>query len=211
MSYTLDGKNYVVEIVRKNNKNIYIRVKDNNTIYVTASYFTTKGQILRLLDSNQKFLRKALEKQKQVQTRKEKIYYLGKAYDLIISNLFSKVEVEDSKIFTKSEKEFQKWYKRQMQDLFLERYQYYYQQFEEDIPYYSLKFRTMKTRWGVCNRKSKTITLNTRLLEYDKKCLDYVIVHELSHLLEFNHSANFWRVVEKYYPNYKQIRKILKD
>ena len=95
--------------------------------------------------------------------------------------------------------------------IFEQRYQYCYQMFKEKIPLYILKFRTMKTRWGVCNRKSKTITLNTRLLEYDISCLDYVIIHELSHLLEFNHSTNFWKIVEKYCPNYKQIRKILKD
>ena len=88
---------------------------------------------------------------------------------------------------------------------------YYYDKFNESIPYFTLRFRNMKTRWGVCNRKSKTITLNTNLINYDLSCLDYVIVHEISHLVEFNHSSNFWKVVEKYYPDYKIIRKILKD
>ena len=69
----------------------------------------------------------------------------------------------------------------------------------------------MKTRWGVCYRKSKTITLNTRLLEYDISCLDYVIIHELSHFIHPNHSKEFWKLVSKYCNNYKDMRKKLKD
>lgn len=211
MEYQLDNQIYKVEIVRKNNKNIYVRVKDNNVIYVTANYFTTKNQIINILDNNQSFLRKALAKKKKEEIRKDKIFYLGKEYDLVISNLFSEVEVDNNKIYAKNMKHFENWYKKEMKRIFEERYNYYYHQFEEDIPFFTLKFRLMKTRWGVCNRKSKTITLNTKLLEYDSCCLDYVIVHELSHLIEFNHSSNFWRVVKKYYPNYKIVRKILKD
>ena len=69
----------------------------------------------------------------------------------------------------------------------------------------------MTSRWGVCNVKSKTVTLNLELIKYDLKYLDYVIVHELSHLIYANHSKDFWNVVSKYVPNYKKIRKEMKD
>lgn len=211
MNYCLDGINYNVEIVRKNNKNIYVRVRDDLTIYVTASYFTTKKEVLYLLDSNKEFLRKAIRKKEEKETSNNMVSYLGKKYHLIISNLFKEVEFEDDKIYCSSVDGFHKWQTKKMKSLFQERYAFYYNQFEENIPLPTLKFRTMKTRWGVCNRKSGTITLNTKLLEYEVSCLDYVIVHELSHLVEFNHSSSFWKVVEKYYPNYKIVRKILKD
>ena len=74
-----------------------------------------------------------------------------------------------------------------------------------------LKIRKMKTRWGVCNKKTKTITLNSELMKYSIDKLDYVIVHELSHFIYFDHSKNFWKQVEKYCPCYKKIRKELKD
>ncbi len=67
----------------------------------------------------------------------------------------------------------------------------------------------MKTRWGVCNRASNTVTLNTNLIKYDISKLDYVIIHELSHFIHFNHSKAFWLTVSKYCPNYKIIRKEL--
>ena len=80
-----------------------------------------------------------------------------------------------------------------------------------DFPYPILKIRTMKTRWGVCNRKIKSVTLNFNLIKYDYDCLDYVIVHELSHFVHFDHSKEFWNTVSKYYPNYKIIQKKLKN
>ena len=60
----------------------------------------------------------------------------------------------------------------------------------------SLTIRKMKTRWGVCNYKTKRVTLNFNLIKKDIKYLDYVIVHELSHLLYPNHSKNFWKYVK---------------
>ena len=69
----------------------------------------------------------------------------------------------------------------------------------------------MTTRWGVCNRKTNTVTLNLELYKYEDKALDYVIVHELSHFIHFNHSKEFWSVVEKYFPDYKKVRQYLKD
>ena len=87
----------------------------------------------------------------------------------------------------------------------------WYQKFEENIPYPKLRIRKMKTRWGVCNRKNNTVTLNSDLIRYPKSCLDYVIVHELSHFVHFDHSKQFWNQVSKYYPQYKETRKYLKN
>ena len=68
----------------------------------------------------------------------------------------------------------------------------------------------MKTRWGVNNNGSHTITLNSELIKKDLDLIDYVIIHELCHFYEPNHSSNFWRHVEEYYPKYKEARKRLR-
>ena len=83
--------------------------------------------------------------------------------------------------------------------------------FEESILLPNLKIRKMKTRWGVCNIKTNNITLNFYLSRYNIECLDYVIIHELAHLLEANHSKKFWNIVSKYCSNYKDIRKKLRS
>ena len=59
--------------------------------------------------------------------------------------------------------------------------------------------------------KHVNVTLNYHLIKYDICCLDYVIVHELSHFIHPNHSKEFWTQVAKYYPNYKKVRKYLKN
>lgn len=67
-----------------------------------------------------------------------------------------------------------------------------------------------KSRWGVCT-SNKEIKLNFRLICLDPNLIDYVIIHELIHLREFNHSKTFWFLVEKVIPNYKTLKNKLKE
>lgn len=211
MKYKINNEVYDVVIEKKNNKNLYIRVKEDLTILVTTNYLTTKKQILDVLDQNQAYIMKMIEKRKKEIEKNKYILYLGNKYDLVFGNLFDEVEIAGKKIYAHDQKQFDKWYKKQMQNIFDEHYQMLYNRFEESIPFYRMRIREMKTRWGVCNVKSKTITLNSRLIEYPLEALDYVIVHELSHLIHFNHSNSFWNLVAKYKPDYKRIRKELKE
>lgn len=209
MKYKVE--NYICEVFieKKGNKNTYIRVKDDLNIYVTTSYFTTNKQITKLLDDNYSYIYKMLETQSKRNSKKELFYYLGKKYDIIIYG--NGIEIYDDKIYVKSIDYLNKWYKKEMKKIYIERLDYNYNLFTENIPYPNLKIRKMTTRWGVCNKKTTTVTLNSELMKYTIDKLDYVIIHELSHFLYFNHSSNFWKQVEKYCPNYKKIRKELKE
>jgi predicted metal-dependent hydrolase len=69
-----------------------------------------------------------------------------------------------------------------------------------------LLFKWMKSKWGVCDVMHKQITLSLQLASYDKNVIDYVIVHELAHLVHPNHSSKFWAYVSQYMPNWKQLR-----
>ena len=69
----------------------------------------------------------------------------------------------------------------------------------------------MKTRWGVNHKRDDSVTLNAKLIRYDIKTIDYVIIHELSHFIHFDHSKAFWQTVEKYMPDYKERQKLLKE
>ena len=80
-----------------------------------------------------------------------------------------------------------------------------------NIPKFTLKIRKMKTRWGVCNYIKNTVTLNSELIKYERNIIDYVIIHEFSHFTHHDHSAAFWSLVAKYYPNYKLARKELRE
>ncbi len=64
----------------------------------------------------------------------------------------------------------------------------------------------IKYAWGSCSSK-KNITLNLELIKYSQEAIRYVILHELCHIKYMNHSKDFWNLVEKYMPNYKQVKK----
>ena len=210
MKYIVEDNEYDVIIIKKNNKNTYIRVKEDLKIYVTTSYFVTKSMIKNILDKNYDYLKKNIERMKLKQEKESEFYFLGHKYDIIIYDS-SKVEVMDNRIYVKSMDALNRWLKKEMKRIYSERLAIIYNMFEEDIPYPNLRLRHMTTRWGVCNKKTITVTLNTELIKYNIRCLDYVIVHELSHLVYFNHSKDFWCLVSKYCPNYKEIKKELKD
>jgi predicted metal-dependent hydrolase len=210
MKFLIDDKEYEVVIQKKNNKNTYIRVKEDLKIYVTTSYFASKLYIYNLLEQNKEYLKKVLTKQ-EIKNENTSFKYLGKKYDVIICNIVNKVELDENKLYTPSEKELDKYIKKNTLELFKERLDYNYNLFLENIPYPKLKIRTMKTRWGVCNKRDNSVTLNSKLIEYNIEALDYVIIHELSHFVHFNHSKEFWMLVSKYNPNYKQIKKYLKE
>ena len=207
MKYVVNDIEYEVVIEKKNNKNTYIRIRDNK-IYITTNYFVSKIYIQSLLDKNYDVIKKMIEKNNQRLERSSKFYYLNKEYDIIFVN-YCDIEINDNKIFVKSEDYLNKWLKKNTEIIFKERLDYIYNLFEENIPYPKLKIRKMKTRWGVCN-KNNSITLNSELIKYGYDQIDYVIIHELSHFIHFDHSKDFWNLVNKYCKNYKEIRKSLK-
>lgn len=210
MKYEIDNKTYNVEIVKKNNKNSYIRVKDEETILVTTSYFTTKSQIKKMLDVNVTSIQKMLKKHVKLNEKKDGFFYLGQRYDIIMLNKIENIKIEGNKIYTQDLKKLDSWVEDNIKKIFSNRFEEIFSIFEEieEIP--TLKIRSMKSRWGVYNRVKHSVTLNKELIKYDITKLDYVIIHELSHVIHFNHSKDFWNLVSKYCPNYKEIRKALR-
>lgn len=211
MKYVIDDIEYDVIIEKKNNKNLYIRVKEAGKIHVTCNFFTTKNMILKVLNENTKSLQKMVKHIEKQKEKSNKFFYLGNSYDIIIKEDTKKVFIEMNKIYTKDLKMLEKWYKDEIVRVFDERYVYVFNHFNENIKSPILKIRNMKTRWGVYNRKNHTITLNSKLIEYDISKIDYVIIHELSHIIHFDHSKDFWNLVSKYCKDYKKIRKEMKE
>jgi predicted metal-dependent hydrolase len=80
---------------------------------------------------------------------------------------------------------------------------------EEKLPFDKVTIRGQKTRWGSCSSR-ETISLNYKLLFLPPEFVRYVLIHELCHTKQLNHSAKFWALVAKKEPNYKQIKKELR-
>ena len=213
MKYEVEGRELEVVIIKKRNKNTYVRVKEDMKIYVTTNYLTTKGYIKKLLDENYNYLCKMVDKMCKRNEKSDLFFYLGSSYDIIFLNDLKKVDVDSENfvIYTKDLKQLNRWYNKVIKNTFIERFTYIYNLFDEVKTIPNLKIRKMKSRWGVYNKVKHSVTLNSELIKYNIRCLDYVIVHELSHVIHFNHSKSFWNLVSKYCSNYKEIRKELKE
>jgi len=211
MKVQFNDKIYDVEIIKKKTtKNTYIRVKDDLTVMVTANWWTSDKEIEKIIIKNQSSIKRMINKEMGKQEKLKYFYYLGKQYDIVYTNNEG-VSIGDERVFVNRNIDLNKWYKKEAQTLFEARIKYWHTRFTRNIPYPDLTIRKMKSRWGVCNTKDKRITLNLELMKKQTECLDYVIVHELSHLVHANHSNKFWSIVEENYPNYKEIRKIIKE
>lgn len=211
MKLQIDNNIYPIVIERKkSNKNTYIRVKKDMTIQVTTNYFTSQKAITKLIEENTDKIEKMINQQKTKNENNTGFFYLGKKYDVVYVE-YCDISLGESKVFSNKKLDIDKWYKKQAQVIFKDHLDNIYHRFSKRIPYPDLRIRKMTTRWGVCNVKTKTVTLNLELIKRDTKYLDYVIVHELSHLIHANHSSKFWDLVEENMPDYKKYRKEMKD
>ena len=90
--------------------------------------------------------------------------------------------------------------------LIMERVEYYNQFYK--FSYNKIRIKNQKTRWGSCSSKDN-LNFNYKIIFLEKKLQDYIIIHELCHLREMNHSENFWKLVAETMPDYREIRKRL--
>lgn len=200
---TYNNKQYLIEVIKKNNKNTYIRVKDNKVV-ITTNYMISNRYINKLIKDNYSTIIKLIINSNK--KKKDGFYIFGRKYDIIYCDT-KDVYIDGNSIYTDNDKNLNIWLDNYIKEVFTNRLDYNYHLFKEDIPYPKIRIKLMKSRWGVCNTKTKVITLNKELIKYDMKCLDYVCIHELAHFKEGNHSRAFWSIVSKYVPNYKEIRK----
>ncbi len=210
MYLVINDISYPVEIEKKKTtKNTYIRVKKDLTIYVTTNTFSSDKSIKKLLEERKTAILKMIKSQQVKNINNSDFHYLGKRYEIVYTNQ-NKIIFGEHKVFFNREVDIDKFYKKEAKRIFLDHLNQLYNDFTYEIPYPSLRVRKMTSRWGVCNTKLKVITLNLELMKRDPKYLDYVIVHELSHLIHPNHSSEFWHLVEENCPDYKRIRKEMK-
>lgn len=108
---------------------------------------------------------------------------------------------------------YETWRRASLRSKISEMLDYYFPMFEAKgvRPPSQVSYRTMKTRWGVCTPSTGKLTFNYNLFEAPEELIAYVVVHELAHFLEANHSERFWAHVEDVMPDYKIRRKTLRE
>jgi predicted metal-dependent hydrolase len=92
---------------------------------------------------------------------------------------------------------------------YVERKTAFYAELMGNLTYNKVRIKYAKSLWGSCS-STGNLSFNVRLIHYPPAVIDYVIVHELAHLVHRNHSKDFWNYVEQFYPTYKKARGVLR-
>lgn len=203
----INGTERDVIINKKRIKNIYFRLDDDGNIVVSAPKFCSKYEINSLLEENKKNLEKMDKKREKKVEETNKILLLGKELDYVY---YKKVMFQDNMAFGPSIDDVNDYLEKKSLKYFQERMNLYIDGYK-NLPKFRLRIRKMKSRWGVCNISSMTVTLNSLLIHKEPFLIDYVINHELSHFHHMDHSSAFWEEVGRHFPEYKKARKELKD
>lgn len=221
--------NITVTLERKKIKNMYLRVlPPNGEVKVSAPLFISDNEITNFIKSRKEWI---LKKQKLILDNNIKsplkyktgeIHYLwGKEYTLqqISNETIKHVVVDDDKsiiylpipkrsTIEKRKKILNEFYRNQMKIAIppvLDKCVKIVGKTPSEV-----KIRNMKN-WGNCRYQDKRITLNLNLAKKDPICLEYVMIHELCHLIEFNHGKEFKKLMDEFCPNWKKIKKILNE
>ena len=208
-------------IIRSRRKTVALIVTPEGHLEVRAPQRVSRDQIEDIVAQKANWILKNLERSRKasaaVNTRKlvegARIWYLGASHPLHVSE-HSTARVQFSTSFYLPKSALPKatdlltaWYKNQARHLLTERTAYYARQF--GLKYRSIRITSARTRWGSCSRLN-ALSFTWRLVMAPLEIIDYIVIHELAHILQKNHSRAFWEQVERMLPDYRSRRAWLK-
>ena len=173
-----------VTVIKSNRKTVSIQVNADMSVTVRAPRWAKNKDIDKILQEKEVWIHKHIE-----QIRKQRAEYEANKIDKLTDDDIKELTQKALKVIPERV--------------------IYYAEFI-GVNYGRITIRRQKTRWGSCSSKGN-LNFNCLLMLTPPEVIDYVVVHELCHRKEMNHSKNFWNEVEKILPNYKSQVKWLKN
>ncbi|NCB41470.1 MAG: M48 family peptidase [Clostridia bacterium] len=227
MQIILENQKMECRVIYRKRKTLCIQVRPPGDVTVISPKGKTEAEILWLVQSKAKWIQKKLSEMQRIEALNtenkyvdgEAFSYLGQRYILQVrvhqkyKRLQVKIEERNLVVYTsKIEPEstraaLEVWYKKQAMEVIKERIAYYQNVIQ--IKPSQIVVKKQQKRWGSCTSKHKLL-FNFRCVMLPHSILDYIVVHELCHLLQLNHSKEFWRLVEEILPDYKQRKQWLR-
>lgn len=211
-----------IQIIRKNMKNIRLRVKDDGQILITAPHSVPDVDLYAFIEEKSAWIEMQKARvQRLVYETGASISLFDQTYQLVV------IETEKSRGIIKIDNQqmlmyIPKAYDQKQREVLLHRF--YARAMEVHVnamvkkyevlmgvSVEAIKYQNMKTRWGTCHIGKQVIRLNTRLAVYHLDVIESVVVHEMVHLLERGHNKRFYQLMDTYYPKWKMCDQILKS
>lgn len=225
-----NGKLIEFELYRKNVKNVNVNVKPNMSVMISANENVPIDFIKNFVKDRGSWILKNLKHFKETQpyeTSKEYVSgetfkYLGRQYRLKVFESekeevkylrgYIHLYVKDKHNFERKEKLVEAWFRQRAEIVFnesLERVYPLIQKYNVSKP--NIMIQLMKVRWGSCIKQKNRIFLNHELIKAPKYCIDYVVLHELIHFIQGNHSKDFYNLMTVLMPDWRDRKEILDE
>jgi len=215
-----------IQLRRKNIKTLRLSVHPpDGEVRISVPNGVTDDEALRFIESKMDWIRLQIEKLSNTKIDEPKEYltgekhcFLGREYPLQVRTTAGRQRVQmldgtlilfvrDGHTREKRERLLNQWYRDQLKVLIPE----YIEKWEKvmGVEVNDFGVKDMKTRWGTCNIREKRIWINLRLATRNEDLLEYIIVHEMAHLLERLHNDRFKSLMTGFIPNWRELRKDL--
>lgn len=180
--FSVDG--IVITVVKKRMKNMYLRIKkEDGSVLISAPHQMSDERIFKFASERIDWIKK----------------YQKKYAD-------AKLSRKDQKNISGAELKRRKEMLKKEVEILVRKWEPII-----GVTVSGITIRQMKTRWGSCNVKTHHININLALQKKPSECLEYVVVHEMTHILEAGHNEVFWGYMTQFYPEWKRVRKFLSD
>lgn len=218
-----------IDIIKKNIKNLHLSIHPPDGRVRIAAPAQMKDDAIRVFAISKLSWIKEQRARFQAQARQsereflsgESHYYQGNRYllNVIQTNKKQRVELGGPKYInlyvregaTKEQREkvMMEWYRHQLKSQIPAIIEKWGKRMGVKVDSWGVKL--MKTKWGSCNSTAKRIWVNLELAKKSPQCLEYIIVHEMIHLLERNHNENFVAYLDQFLPNWRSLKQELND
>ena len=219
----INDKEIRYEFKRSHRRSVVAKIRRDGVVEVRAPLLYRESDMIAFLKQHWRWLINHYDRILDADNQRKKFisgeihYYLGKPYELrvIVGNRNS-ISIEGNYLVTnvKSielvENQLNKWYKNQAKTVFSELLPPIIDRFKKyNVAPAKISIRDMRSRWGSCSRRGN-ISLNLQLIKLNENCIRQVMIHEMCHLVYFNHQAGFYALMEEMMPDWKLWKKELK-
>lgn len=192
----IEYEDFKIEYSKKRVKYLRLKITKTGDIKLVAPLNASKFQIESFISSHTKWIEKTLSKIPK--TDPNSIKFLGKNYQIQISPDF---KIIDNQIFTPDIQTFTNYANSILKDLINQYINIYNPKINRPIN--AIRIKKMNTRWGSCNSKKGYLNFSTNLIQKDIKFIEYVVLHELAHLIYPHHQKEFYDFILSLMPDFK--------